>query len=270
LSLDVDMATLPCLLRPRQQNDTTAPAPPYNVGLDDLEQQPERGAVKVEWTGFGAVLMGRTVLERLAAAHPELSCIEVGPRPVPALFHEVIDDGVRFGEDISFCRRWRALGGEIHALLDVEVTHAGLVGHFGREVWAHRAELAQLRDEVVRVDVEWSSLAADLLRLADRAPADADVSAARALVARVPLRRILPREVVTLAAQHHRDFMRATVEAMHTEIGRLRALGSSTALPRVAPAPDQKPLTSRRAPCPCGSGRKFNGCHGAAQPGAAP
>lgn len=46
---------------------------------------------------------------------------------VARVFDKMIDErtGRRLSEDYSFCRRWTGMGGEIHVLMDVPVTHWG-------------------------------------------------------------------------------------------------------------------------------------------------
>ena len=77
--------------------------------------------------------MRRSVIEKMIRAYPELlqPLGPVGPAKeefplVPHLFH-YLDPNTP--EDISFCRRWRAIGGKIHALLDCETVHYGVDAH---------------------------------------------------------------------------------------------------------------------------------------------
>jgi hypothetical protein len=56
------------------------------------------------------------------AAYPEL-CF--GPRYHPSvdLFNHGAHEGVWWGEDYAFCRRWNAIGGEIWVVPDLDLTH---------------------------------------------------------------------------------------------------------------------------------------------------
>jgi hypothetical protein len=81
-------------------------------------------------TGF--LLLKRSVLERMVAAHPELKyrdCVGYGTACEPnmyALFDSSLDsDGNYFSEDWTFCARWRALGGLVFARTDVKLDHHG-------------------------------------------------------------------------------------------------------------------------------------------------
>jgi hypothetical protein len=147
-----DFVSAPCLLRPRD-GDVVRQLDRYNVVLEDLDQAPRNGAVRVDRTGFGCVLTSRACIERLVEAHPELAYPSPGPDANPrcGLFVEGVVDGAFRSEDYAFCRRWRALGGAIWAVLDCETIHAGAIGNFGRDVWSRRDELRGLREEIVRL-----------------------------------------------------------------------------------------------------------------------
>ena len=87
------------------------------------------------YAGTGFQLIKRHVFEKLAAAHPELAFSNihaVTPSTTSgsnqfALFDPVIDPdtGEYLSEDFAFCRRWRALGGEIWLDLRSRLNHIG-------------------------------------------------------------------------------------------------------------------------------------------------
>jgi hypothetical protein len=83
-----------------------------------------QGFGRTDYAGTGFMLIRRNVLERMRDAHPELECGMAGgvnlggfskPASTYALFDCEIDPETKVycGEEYSFCRRWRALGGEI-------------------------------------------------------------------------------------------------------------------------------------------------------------
>lgn len=90
------------------------------------------GYLSVESVGFAFVLMKRSVIEKMQAAYPELE-YSVKDGTNFGLFCEFIDKGdkragphgTRLTEDIAFCRRWRAIGGEIWVDPSSEIIHAG-------------------------------------------------------------------------------------------------------------------------------------------------
>ena len=103
--------------------------------LEAAEACVEDGFAKGRYAGTGLQLIKREVVARLVAAHPELRFRSVhtlaGAVPpsdnLYALFDPVIDadTGEYLSEDYAFCRRWRALGGDIWLDLRSKVTHVG-------------------------------------------------------------------------------------------------------------------------------------------------
>lgn len=94
----------------------------------------ERGGFyKARRTGTGLMLIKREVFELLRGAHPELY------RPTAGTYYEhqglshvlqcfdpgYDETGVAMGEDVSFCRRWQATGGDIWVVFDETVGHVG-------------------------------------------------------------------------------------------------------------------------------------------------
>jgi hypothetical protein len=101
------------------------------------DNQPEDGFLRAEYGATGFMLIARAVLERLAAAHPELryggdhSVWSGGAGTNPgkdtryAFFDTMIADGHYLPEDYSFCKRWRQIGGEIWIDLHSRFSHVG-------------------------------------------------------------------------------------------------------------------------------------------------
>jgi hypothetical protein len=90
------------------------------------------GFVTAEYAGAGFLLIKRGALTRMAAAYPEarFKAVQSFP-PSPssenlfALFDCMIENGAYLSEDYAFCRRWRALGGEIWLDQTSRLTHTG-------------------------------------------------------------------------------------------------------------------------------------------------
>ncbi len=130
----VDWAALP---RRVVDGENLASAGLTYVGtpLEGPEACLDDGFAKARYAGTGLQLIKREVLSRLAAAHPELRFRSVHalagaiPRSehLYALFDPSIDaeTGEYLSEDYAFCRRWRALGGDIWLDLRSKVTHIG-------------------------------------------------------------------------------------------------------------------------------------------------
>jgi hypothetical protein len=87
------------------------------------------------YAGTGFQLIKRAVFERMIKAYPETKykALHAFPRPsqpsdnLYALFDCLIDPetGVYLSEDYAFCRRWRAIGGEIWLDLASRLNHTG-------------------------------------------------------------------------------------------------------------------------------------------------
>jgi hypothetical protein len=81
----------------------------------------------------GLMLIKRAVFEAMRDAYPALYCdaretsyAEQGLARVLQCFEPLANDqGVMVGEDLSFCRRWRGLGGEIWLTFDESIGHTG-------------------------------------------------------------------------------------------------------------------------------------------------
>ena len=92
------------------------------------------------YAGTGFQLIKRQVFERMIAAYPELKFNSVHSFPpqkssdhLYALFDCQIDPdtGAYLSEDFAFCRRWRALGGEIWLDLQASLIHSGSYAYRG-------------------------------------------------------------------------------------------------------------------------------------------
>jgi hypothetical protein len=86
------------------------------------------------YAGTGFQLIKRSAFERMMAAYPETKYKALHafpPRPpsdtLYALYDCMIDPdtGVYLSEDYAFCRRWRAIGGEIWLDLNSRLSHMG-------------------------------------------------------------------------------------------------------------------------------------------------
>lgn len=99
------------------------------------ELKTENGFATGVYAGTGFQLIKRAVFERMFTAYPETKyqALHAFPRPsqpsnnLYALFDCMIDPetGVYLSEDYAFCRRWRAIGGEIWLDLNSRLTHTG-------------------------------------------------------------------------------------------------------------------------------------------------
>jgi hypothetical protein len=85
-------------------------------------------------TGTGIMLIRRNVFTRMIEALPEFMVplgdeqarMFPGMNRLTAFFNEMTaPDGQLLGEDLSFCERWRSIGGQIHGCAWPKVRHLG-------------------------------------------------------------------------------------------------------------------------------------------------
>lgn len=91
---------------------------PHRALSASLLAKREGELVAASHTAAGFLLLTRTCIERMVAAHPELVYGD-GDERVCSLWSPRFEGGL-YSEDLTFCARWRALGGEIWA-------HSGVV-----------------------------------------------------------------------------------------------------------------------------------------------
>lgn len=95
-----------------------------------------QGLNEVAAVGAGFLLISRTAAQRMADGYPELRAKlgDLGGAAAPEaamVFDNLIDaeTGRYLADHQAFCRRWRALGGEVWADFDLHLTHLGEVAH---------------------------------------------------------------------------------------------------------------------------------------------
>lgn len=89
--------------------------------LPDVDGAEVDGTIQVPAAGVAFALLRRIVIERISIAHPELHCRD----GYYCLFDPIVMAGNRATEDISFCIRWRRVGGAIWLLRDAPLQHHG-------------------------------------------------------------------------------------------------------------------------------------------------
>lgn len=84
------------------------------------------------------MLIRRNVLETMAERHPELKYEQSHTKGghgtnLYALFDTSLDrdQGIYLPEDYTFCKRWRAMGGEIWVCIRSKFTHVGTFEYHG-------------------------------------------------------------------------------------------------------------------------------------------
>ena len=114
------------------------------MGCAGEARKEKNGFVTGEQAGCGFMLIKRAVLEKMAAAHPELKYGFAQVHPIPAkasgnqhaFFECAIDpaSGAYLSEDFAFCQRWRKMGGELWLDSQTRLLHQGIQTFGGQ--WA--------------------------------------------------------------------------------------------------------------------------------------
>lgn len=100
-----------------------------NFGSEDVLV--EDGLLEAEGIGCGFMLIKRHVIEKMEKAYPHLkvsdpeSWNEEDYGAQYALFQFELKDGHYWSEDLTFCRRWRAIGGKIWIDPEGDLIHVG-------------------------------------------------------------------------------------------------------------------------------------------------
>ena len=95
------------------------PDAPGRLDLDD------ESFGKVHSAGLAFALIHKDVFTKLAKAHPELLYRAPDKTAGYCLFNPMVRNEHSFGEDMSFCQRWRDLDGDIWLLADAPLGHEG-------------------------------------------------------------------------------------------------------------------------------------------------
>jgi glycosyltransferase involved in cell wall biosynthesis len=82
----------------------------------------EDGAIKAKLVPAGFLKVTDKAVDRFMTAYPEL-CYGEKYRQSVDLFNHGAHEGVWWGEDYAFCRRWEAIGGDIWLVPDLQLDH---------------------------------------------------------------------------------------------------------------------------------------------------
>lgn len=119
-----------------REGKNAAAALDYVVGYQNPNAiMPENGFAQADYIGTGFLMIARPVFMRFAARYPEAAYRSLHARQQFAepdfgrfaYFDVMIDPETRvyLSEDFTFCKRWRAMGGEIWVDLASRLTHVG-------------------------------------------------------------------------------------------------------------------------------------------------
>ena len=80
------------------------------------------GCIHALWVPAGFLKVTKAAIQRYMRAYPEL-CYGEPDRYSVDLFNHGAHKGVWFGEDVSFCRNWNDLGGEVWLIPTLHIDH---------------------------------------------------------------------------------------------------------------------------------------------------
>ena len=97
------------------------------------ELELEDGLIEVKGVPAGFMCLSRAMLEKMVAHYPDTQfyCPEAPNDTVHDLFGPARIGKVKFGEDYSFCKRWRDIGGKIWIDPEIRMGHVGFKTFLG-------------------------------------------------------------------------------------------------------------------------------------------
>jgi hypothetical protein len=109
--------------------------PLHYLDKKELWADPETGLLEVKSVATGFMKISRNCIERMISEYPErhFYTSERDKQFYP-LFDHVFEDGYKWGEDYSFCIRWRNIGGQVWIDPEIAMGHIGykiFQGHLG-------------------------------------------------------------------------------------------------------------------------------------------
>lgn len=91
------------------------------------ELELEDGLIEVKGVPAGFMCLSRAMLEKMVAHYPDTQfyCSQAPDDTAHDLFGPYRIGRVKFGEDYSFCRRWRDIGGKVWIDPEIRMGHVG-------------------------------------------------------------------------------------------------------------------------------------------------
>jgi hypothetical protein len=102
---------------------------------EELWANPETGLLEVKAVPTGFMKISRNCIAKLIEAFPESHRYEAdSEKRFYPLFDHIFEDDYKWGEDYSFCIRWRKIGGKVWIDPEMHMGHTGhkmFQGHLG-------------------------------------------------------------------------------------------------------------------------------------------
>lgn len=114
----------------------------FPIKMDSKEFAVEDGVMEATHAPTGCMLIKREVFQKMIKHYPELKISqptiingEAKEKENLYNFFDCLHDPETkkfYGEDFGFCKRWGAIGGKLHLLIDHYITHVGEYQYCGR------------------------------------------------------------------------------------------------------------------------------------------
>lgn len=109
--------------------------PVHYLDKPELWADPETGLLEVKSVATGFTKFSRNCLEMMVKEYPEKHIYSSDrTKTFYPLFEHIFEDGYKWGEDYSFCIRWRKIGGKVWIDPEMKMGHIGnkiFQGHLG-------------------------------------------------------------------------------------------------------------------------------------------
>lgn len=93
--------------------------------IPGVTEADKNGLLQVAGLPTGFMRISRHVLETLSKDADHYWNKAERRSMVPILFERTFEDGVRWGGDITFCRKWHKAGGQMYAMPELHLSHSG-------------------------------------------------------------------------------------------------------------------------------------------------
>lgn len=109
--------------------------PVHYLDKPELWANPETGLLEVKSVPTGFMKISRNCIAKMIEAYPDKHYYTAErDKEFYPLFDHVFEDGFKWGEDYSFCIRWRKIGGQVWIDPEIAMGHVGykiFEGHIG-------------------------------------------------------------------------------------------------------------------------------------------
>jgi len=109
--------------------------PVHYLDKPELWADPETGLLEVKSVPTGFMKISRNCIAKMIEANPEKHYFTADrDKTFYPLFDHIFDDGCKWGEDYSFCIRWRNAGGQVWIDPEITMGHTGyktFIGNIG-------------------------------------------------------------------------------------------------------------------------------------------